>query len=42
MVFSSVSVVSNALRLRRFSSQRTDAAAGATPATLATRQEATV
>jgi Cu+-exporting ATPase len=42
MAFSSVSVVFNALRLRRFRSQRTDAAAGATPATVAVRQEATV
>ena len=39
MAFSSVSVVLNALRLRRFRSQRT--AAGATPATVATRPEAT-
>jgi Cu+-exporting ATPase len=42
MAFSSVSVVFNALRLRRFRSRRTDAAAGATPATMAVRQEATV
>jgi Cu+-exporting ATPase len=41
MALSSVSVVFNALRLRRFRSQRTDAAAGATPATVGTRQEVT-
>jgi Cu+-exporting ATPase len=41
MAFSSVSVVSNALRLRRFHSQRTDAAAGATPATAGMRQGVT-
>jgi hypothetical protein len=34
-------VVVNALRLRRFRSQRTDAAAGATPATVGMRQEVT-
>jgi P-type Cu+ transporter len=41
MAFSSVSVVFNALRLRRFRSQRTDAAAGATHATVGMRQEVT-
>ena len=41
MAFSSVSVVFNALRLRRFRSQRTDAAAGATHATVGMRREVT-
>jgi hypothetical protein len=41
MAFSSVSVVGNPLRLRRFHSQRTDAAASATPATAGMRQEVT-
>jgi Cu+-exporting ATPase len=42
MAFSSVSVVFNALRLRRFRGRRTDAAAGATPpATVGTRRQVT-
>ena len=41
MAFSSVSVVFNALRLRRFRSQRTDAAPGATPASVGVRPQVT-
>jgi Cu+-exporting ATPase len=42
MAFSSVTVVFNALRLRRFASQRTDPTAGLAPPTLAARERVTV